>query len=263
MQISAITQATDTLRRVRSLVANSLCHPRFGSVITRLFHGRIPSQGFIFDVDNDYFPAVNAASLFWGFYEMREIDYVRRFLRSDLDAVEFGSGIGAVSMSIIKKQERDRKLICVEPNPFLIETLKKNVRLNAPWKQVGIVNRAVDYSGQDQVGLGICKNNLGSRINTGEMDDLTWIRTTTLRELLSEYDIGDFVLVSDAEGAEVGMIIEDAQSFSRCRQLIIELHASDYEEKMYTIQDLREMLESAYGFRLKTCWRDVHVFDKD
>jgi FkbM family methyltransferase len=263
MQISAVTQAMKALGRARSLVANSLCHPRFGLAITRLFHGRIPSQGFVFDVDNAYFPAVNAASLFWGFYEMREIAYVRRFLRSDLDAVEFGSGIGAVSMPIIKKQDRNRKLICVEPNPYLVETLEMNVRLNAPWKQVTIVNRAVDYSGRDRVGLRVCKNNLGSKIDMGNADDLVWISSTTLSELLSKYDVGDFVLVSDAEGAEVSMIIEDAQSLSRCRQLIIELHASDHEGKMYTIENLRKVLEWAYGFRLKTCWRDVHVFEKD
>ena len=78
--------------------------------------------------------------------------------------LEFGAGIRAITLQIIKKQEKSRKLICVEPNPFLIESLEKNIRLYAPWKQVEILNRALDYSGRDRVNLSVCKNNLGSEV---------------------------------------------------------------------------------------------------
>ena len=40
--------------------------------------------------------------------------------------------------------------------------------------------------------------------------------------------VGDFILVSDIEGAEAGMFDRDADALTRCRRMIVELHESTY-----------------------------------
>lgn len=248
--------------RAKFIAGEILCHPLMGSAIKWLFQNRVPSRGSVFDVNNKHIPPDNSARLFWGLYERNEIVHLRKFLRSDLDVLEFGTGIGAVSLQIIKTQEKSRKLICVEPNPFLIETLAKNIRFNAPWKQVEILNRALDYSGRDQVDLSVYKNNLGSEVRNENIGERVSVKATTLGSLVSEYKVGEFALVSDAEGSEVGMILKDVQALSYCRQMIIELHPAVFEGKTYTVESLRERIESDHGFSRVACRHRVYVFEK-
>jgi len=152
--------------------------------------------------------------------------------------------------------------LCVEPNPFLIKTLEKNIKLNAAWKKVSILNRALDYSGQDQIRLSVCKNNLGSEVKYGNVGEFVAVKATTLSELITEYEIEEFALVSDAEGGEAGMIIRDATVLSRCRQMIIELHPILFEGEFYSVESLREKVESMHGFRLIARRHGLHVFEK-
>ena len=186
---------------------------------------------------------------------------MHRFLRSDLDIVELGSGIGAVSLHLAKAQARDKRLICVEANPYLIDTMRKNFTFNVPWKQVAILNRALDYSGRGRAGLNL-DHNLGSHVEAGSNDQLVLVQTVTLKKLLDDFGIGAFALVSDVEGAEAGMILEEAETLSRCRQMIIELHPAVYNGHPYSVDDLCQKIESMHGFALVAHRHGVHVFDK-
>jgi FkbM family methyltransferase len=250
------------LTDAKQLIARGLCHPSIGRVISAVCRGKIPSRGFLFDVDNPDVSLDNVARLYWGLYEGNEIRHLRKFLRSDLDVIEFGGGIGAVSMHIIKIQNRAQRLIVVEPNPYLIDTLKKNIVLNAPWKKVEVLNRALDYSGQEEVGLDISSNNLGSKVMNSQDNQRTSVKTTSLKKLLQGYGIGEFALVADAEGAEAGMIIEDTESLMRCHQMIIELHPVVYEGQQYSVDTLCQKLVSIHGFTLIANRHNVYVFDK-
>ena len=68
-------------------------------------------------------------------YEVDEINLLHKYLRRDLDAIELGSGVGVISVEIARRQEANHKSVCVETNPFLIETLETNLRLNSPRKR--------------------------------------------------------------------------------------------------------------------------------
>jgi FkbM family methyltransferase len=232
-------------------------------MIATTFKGRIPSAGFIIDTNNDYIPQCNAASLFWGLYERKEIKFVRKFLRRNLDVIELGSSLGAISLHIVKVQDRERKTICLEANPYLIKTIEENVKLNFSWKKVEVLNRAIDYSGQREVTFNISKNNLGSHVNHSEHAQPTLVKTATLKELIHDYQIKDFALVSDIEGAEAGMILKDKEALSQCKQMIIELHPINYEGYTYSVDELSKKIENLHGFRLIAQHHGVYVFEKD
>jgi FkbM family methyltransferase len=251
------------LSRIKLLVGSTLCSPIISSKIATTFNGRIPSGGFIIDTNNDYIPQCNAASLFWGLYERKEIEFVRKFLLRNLDVIELGSSLGAISLHIIKIQDRDKKTICVEANPYLIKTIEENIKLNVFWKKVETLNRAIDYSGQSEVTFYISKNNLGSHLNHNEDAQPTLVKTATLTELIHDYQIKDFALVSDIEGAEAGMILKDKEALLQCKQMIIELHPTSYEGYTYSVHDLRQKIENLHGFRLIAQHHGVYVFEKD
>jgi FkbM family methyltransferase len=251
------------LTKTKLIIGSTLCNPVISDVISIIFKGRIPRWGFVIDTNNDYIPRCNAASIFWGLYERKEIDLIRQFLRTDLDVIELGSSLGVISLHIIKVQNREQKIICLEANPYLIETIKANANLNAPWKNVEVLNRAIDYSGQSEVSFNVSQNNLGSQINHSNVDNSTSVKTTTLKKLIHDYHIKDFALVSDIEGAEAGMILKDVEALKHCKQMIIELHPINYEGYTYSVDELREKIEAIHGFRLIAKRHGVHVFENN
>lgn len=235
--------------KIKLLIDRILCNPIISSIITTTFKSRIPSRGFIIDTNNDYIPSCNAASLFWGLYERKEIEFVSKFLRPNLDVIELGSSLDAISLQIVKVQEVKRKTICVEANPYLIRTIKENLKLNYFDKKVEVLNRAIDYSLQREVTFNISKTNFGSHVDENEDAQPTLVKTATLKELLDAYQIKDFALVSDIEGAEAGMILKDIEALSQCQQMIIELHPINYEGYSYSVDELREKIENIHGFK--------------
>jgi len=239
-----------------------LCHPAVGRLIAFLSGGAITSRGSVINIRNNHISRENVARIFWGLYERAEIGLTKKYLRRDLDVVELGSSLGIVSLSILRVQDRDKKLICVEANSHLVETIRDNIRANAPWKDFDVLNRAVDYGNRAEVNVSIDSGNLGSRVSAVGNGRGMLIRTITLEALLAAYDIKEFALVSDIEGAEVGVITKDGKSLERCRQLIIELHDVNFEGETYTVQALREKIETLHGFNLVASRNDVFVFER-
>lgn len=234
----------------RLIFLRGFCHPLVNQTIFRLFGGYIPSRGFTVDTNNKHMPPANAASIFWGLYERAEVRFIQKYLRPDLDVVELGSSLGYSSLHIIRAQMKGRKLVCVEANPYMMETIKSNIALNAPWKNVVVLNRAIDYSGKGRVHFNVTDNNLGSHVDEKDGAGRIAVETTTLSELLGFQGIREFSLISDVEGAEAGIITEDLPAMQLCRQMIIELHPASLKGRTFSVEDLRHLLE----FLTHDCW---------
>lgn len=246
----------------KRIIIRAICHPLVSAVISRAYQGRIPNRGFIIDTNNRHISRKTAARLFWGLYEKAEISFVRQYMRRDLDVVELGCSLGVVSLHISQTRGRKQKHICVEANPHLIETIRKNLEVNAQVQATEVLNRAIDYRNPVETDFGLSEDSLASRVGGAEGDQIIGVKTITLSEILRTHQVGDFVLVSDIEGAEVGLILNDAQALERCRQIIIELHSAEYEGKAYSVNDLRAGIRSGHGFRLVASRGDVFVFEK-
>jgi hypothetical protein len=89
-----------------------------------------------------------------------------------------------------------------------------------------------------------------SRVRGAHVDRrATSVPATTLGSVLREQSIGPFVLISDIEGAEAGIIFDDRESLADCRQIIVELHRTTYKGTLYEPDDLAAAIE-ARGFQL-------------
>jgi FkbM family methyltransferase len=201
------------------------------------------------------------AALRWGIYEKAERNYVRKYLLPELDVVELGASLGVITLEIIQKQSRPRKLVAIEANPQLIETLKKNIEGNCTREDVEIVNAAVDYRAQDQVPFSINKDNLVSNLDGSPAEQIL-VKSIRLREILQTYAITNYALVADIEGAEAGLIMNEADALRSCRQVIIELHKTTYDGTSFSVDVLADKLKTLHGFSQIASHGSVYVFEK-
>lgn len=236
-----------------------LIRPSIGRFLSRRYGGLIPSRGGMFEVGTRARVSYQeCARLFFGFYEKSERNFVQRFLRSDLDVIELGSGVGVISCAILDRIQLDRSLICVEGNPVAVDSLRRNLIRNHADRRVAIVNKAIDYSGLGIVEFRTDENFLGSSAGPG---GAARVPTTTLAAVHCGSGFGKFALVSDVEGAEVGFLLEDCATISLCEQMIIELHASEFRSHRYSVADVDRLAERA-GFRRTAARHNVRVYTR-
>ena len=193
---------------------------------------------------------------------------MRRYLRPDLDVIELGGSIGAVTCEIARRQSPGLKIVSVEANPSLISLLRKNLAANVTGHSVTIVHRAVDYR-SDRTSVtfirratsmdGVIDGAIHGIHANDAPGDVVQVPTCTLSALLEEHRIDEYSLISDIEGAEVGIIRRDAEALKRCRQIVIELHDTSKTE---SIETLREALVGDHGFRLVDRNGPVCVFER-
>ncbi|KAF0245199.1 MAG: methyltransferase [Planctomycetota bacterium] len=250
---------------LKIFVANSLSCPFVGRLIARVYGDKIPHRGCIFDTKNEAVTPSVKASLFWGLYENAELRFVRRFLRPDLDVVELGSSLGVLSSHIARKLDPSRRMLCLEANPLLIESIRVNLARNAPQIRATVVHAALDYSteGQGGVEFAVDRNSLHSK--TSDRPGLTGavcVPAVTLSRLLSDNGVGEYALVSDIEGAEAGMVCNEKEALARCRQMIIELHSVNCAGTYISIEAMSEALQKDHGFVLRDHYGAVFVFER-
>lgn len=251
----------DMLHRAKVLIASALCQPPVGRLLGQLLRDRIPNRGCVIDVAD---PAVSAsikARLFFGFYESAEIRFVQRYLPRNIDVVELGASLGGVSAQIARKLEPGRRLVCVEANAVLLPLLELNVRANAKGVDLMVLHGAIDYaSSAETVAFMKAEQNIDSRLaREGEESRSVSVPRIDLSWLLEHHRIGDYVLVSDVEGAEAGLIQCDKPALARCRLIIAELHATRFKGGDLGVDDLVRGLEER-GFAVVDRRGPVCVF---
>jgi FkbM family methyltransferase len=247
---------------LKHVVASAICHPVIGEIAGWLFQEKIPSHGLRIDTSIDVDPTVKA-SLLWGIYERAEIRFIRQYLMPDLDVIELGSSLGVVSCQIAQKLSASACLICVEANPGISQKIRRNLDLNSVRNVVNIVHSAVSYSGEPTINFFIGDTNLVSALTqSSSATTKKQVPTTTLAQLVNMYDIGEYVLVSDIEGAELDMFLNEKHVLKQCRQMIIELHDTVKSVGMVTVEQMIEMLVSEHNFHLCARRGSVCVFDR-
>jgi len=263
---------SELLRRVASTgvlkqhVGREISRPWVGAVIARATRDRIRKGDVKFDVSSSLISPRTKAQIFWGLYESAEQRFIRRWLRPDLDVIELGSSIGVVSSVISQVIEPGRRMICVEANPNVIPILKRNLDLNAHGRRLDIVNAAIDYeSGSKQATLYFGESTVSSTITgtANQSGPSTTVPTTTLGGIADDLGIGEYALVADIEGSEVGMIARDAAALQRCQQLVIELHSVKTDDRIVEPDYMVAQLIGEHGFRLRARHGPVCVFDRD
>jgi hypothetical protein len=75
---------------------------------------------------------------------------------------------------------------------------------------------------------------------------------------LSDLVSGEFILISDIEGSEIEFIMNDHYSMNLCSHLFIELHKTKYNNTVFTVEEVNNLIQNRYGFVLVE--RDGNVF---
>jgi FkbM family methyltransferase len=250
---------------LKRLVGQVLCHSFVGNIISFIFQDRIPSHGFRIHTASAAVQPWVKASLFWGMYESAEMRFINKYLRPDLDTVELGASLGVITSEISRKLNHSRRIVCVEANPSLIETLQKNINENCVDRNVRVVHAAIYDSGTKEgfVKLAFGDDNTDSRITETFLKNSVSVPAMTLNTVLETQGISDdFTLVSDVEGAEAAFIENDDGALRKCQQVIIELHETNWRGALLTAEHLRGRLERRHGFRLVESYGPVCVFER-
>lgn len=252
---------TILFRRITSFI---LCNRIFGVIISAIYQDKIPNGDCIIKTDCDTVKPSTKARLFWGVYETPEIDFVKKYLRSDTDVIELGSSIGVVASHVGKKLELSKRLICVEANPLLINCLQTNIETNVNTKNTFLIHGAIDYSSEKEwVEFSISNSSLESKVGhvSGALN-FSRVPVTTLSKILSEYNIDDYTLICDVEGAEKALLEYEKESLKRCKQLHIEMKDTVLEDTIVKIDEIVNILINQLGFHMIDSYLGAYVFER-
>ncbi len=251
--------------RTKIKIYKTLCRPAVGRFVARAFRNRIHNGGCVIDIGSPLVAPEVKASLFWGFYEKAEIKFINRYLRRDLDAVELGGSLGVVTCQLRKRIDDCRRIVCIEANPELAALIRRNLNLNQLNENVSVIAKAIDYEapGQGEVFFVSGEDSLGGRVTRRQTAENGFVvEETTLSQILHEHNIADYVLISDVEGAEVGIAMCEGEALKRCKQAIIEFHAATFEGNAVSVEQMCRVFIDVHGFKLRDQHREVCVFER-
>lgn len=238
-----------------------------GPIVAKVTKGRISRFGVTIDTPGIH--KVIQATLFWGYYERSERRAIARHMRSDLPVIELGSGIGFVSV-LIAKRLRSKQQVAVDGNPKAIPILANTLRING-CDNVKVILGAIAYSGSESVAMEKADVYVFSRLASmatpnrdgKKVVDVNDIPAITLSQILDSEGIGDFVLVSDIEGAELELIESEASAAGRlCQQAIMELHYIERGGVQWGPEQIAERICELWGMRVVGTEGHVWVFER-
>lgn len=194
------------------------CNLFFGLIFT-LFFKKYRSNGLIFEISKKQFPIPNRASLLFDIYEGAERQKVENYIQPEDSIVELGGGIGVIACTANRILSDKTRHVVVEPNPETLPFLYRNRRLNRA--EFLVINSVI--SPKKIVTLTV--SNMLTESRVGESGQTCRIAGVTLGELDEKF--GPFnVLVMDIEGAEKFVVETNADTVSKFRLIILELHPS-------------------------------------
>lgn len=256
------------IRTCKRFIVELLCMPPIGYLIGAYYRDKIPHQDCVILTRSPNIAANVKARLRWGFYERSEMHLLGPHLRADLEVIELGSSLGVISAHIARRLPPDKRLICVEANPQMIPLIEANLRENAHDRSWKVLNYAIDYNeSKESVSFILNSDNVASHVASGTESNsreshLIDVPTTQLKDLLSLYDVKDYVLFCDIEGAEADIFAYDSEAMEGCKQIIIELHQSQIKGEVLTPDDLADRLQTHHGFFMIARRNDVAVFSR-
>jgi FkbM family methyltransferase len=239
--------------KLKPLIADVICYPLIGRLLGWLSDNHMHSKGLEIDTSCPAIGGRTRAEVFWGIYEGGEMRMLNRHFIPDLPVIELGSGIGVTSSFMAKRLNPDKKLVSVEADPRLIDSIRQNIQANSNGCNSVVINAAIDYSVergptvQLQLGESHLLSKIADKMVSSGFIDVPPIR---LHTILSEHVVGPIQLVMDIEGAEVGLIRRDAESLTRCFQIIAELHDTEFEGRRISADSICQELCEKFDFEV-------------
>lgn len=182
---------------------------------------RIRLHGLTFNVDNPLVSTRHKSTLFFGRYEVDELELARQLLDSALPLVELGGSIGVVACVTNRLLQDPKRHVVVEASPVLLPTLESNRALNNC--QFTIEHAALAY-GTDAIEFPVEGHFLHGRM--GGSAKTARVQAVTLAQLLAKHTFETFNLIVDIEGAEIDLVENEPDLLrERVKLLVMETHA--------------------------------------
>lgn len=239
---------TSLRTRINRIVGPILANRYTGIIAAKLLRDRIPHRGLTIDTSDPVVTPEIKAALLLGGYESGEYRFVQRHLPRDVDVVELGGSLGVISCTTRRAIAPERRMVIVEADPRLANSLRRNLALNGCETNTTVAEVAISYGGGDTVAFAMGESSVSGRI-ASEAPDLQTVQVParTLSGLLDEHGITDFALISDIEGVEWQILRHDLDALARARIIIMETHDS---REHGTHQQLVATLLDSGRFRL-------------
>ncbi len=148
----------------------------------------------------------------------------------------------------------------MEPDEELIEIAKRNLQANiTPGTAVDFKNVAISYTGEPFVDFFSGETTTSGKTvgNIRGGAEHTTIKALYLSALLERFEIGEYLLISDIEGAEADIWFRDEKALERCGAIIVELE----ETEILSISGQLKKIE-ALGFSKQYSYGRVFCFAK-
>ena len=198
-----------------------------------------------------------ALKIIRGKYESSEAILLTLFLPEHTDVIDLGGGIGYISCHISHLTGSKSSIISVEASESSANLIEKNKELNSC--NFEVVNAA--YNPDSEYTEISVLDNIYSNSIFRDSDVTERIQSITLNEIVSQYNIGNFSLVCDIEGAEYRLIREELELLSSsCEMLFIEWHDKLGENRKISSTEARNQLEDV-GFKLVNNYQHVEVYE--
>lgn len=183
-------------------------------------------EGIVVDISSTSLPPLLKYRLKKGSlnYERTESEAILQHLDAETDVIELGAGIGYVSCLIDSVLEESVSQISVEANPELVSVINKNRERNNA--QFHTINAAYS-STSEAISMNIYDDYRSSGMydKSGRTGEKIRVEGVNLANLVEKYDLGEFSVVADIEGAEANMILNEWSVIeNRCKAMILEFH---------------------------------------
>jgi FkbM family methyltransferase len=238
---------------MKKIIFNFLCNNITGTIISIIFNYNIPNIRFgwkRFKTPKGYCNNTVRAMIFFGFYESAEMRLVQSHLNKELPIIELGSSLGVVSSVVNHNISNNVRYTCIEANPYLIDYIKFNIQKHNPTKtNYTIINAAIAYKTTLTIQMNISNNNTeSSLVNKMGNANLQLVTVPTIS--LINFSNEPYTLICDIEGAEIEVFKNDKIALEQCKNLLIELHETQYNNKKYSVEELKEIITKELGFSL-------------
>lgn len=219
---------------LKILIVRIISLPFIGRLIAFFTKNLIMRNGIYYQLNFSSISPRIKALIFWNLYEKAEINFVKDYLSEDYPVIELGGSIGILS-AVIGKKIRNKRLFIVEANPDLIPVIKTQLEINQI-NNFEIIHAGIGNDNDDELFFLEGEDNTVGKVINKPLPSASAINIQSLSSLLKSKNIKKFILVSDIEGAENNFIFQEPQALVNCKELVIELHESHFNNIRITIK---------------------------
>ena len=247
-------------------VSRNLARTRFRKMSTALFRYYPAKRGVatIDDFDGDLRMSLDRSSyissaIYWrGHHSVSIVQFLRKFLRSEMTFVDVGANIGEITLVAAKRLSHGR-VLAFEPMPATFAQLSHNIALNG-LARVSLFNCGLyDQPGELPIytkkdnPCGTVNRGVPSLFSTGADVESAVVPLRTFDDVAAESALERLdAMKIDVEGAEWMVLRGAISSLERFRPVVIvEISEANFRRAGYTVEDFLSFVRSL-GYDLKS-----------